>query len=247
MSSLRNAAALLAGARNYRDLPSLLGPLRFGSPLALDAEGRRGVGLDGSVRRAAVANGAGTLRALLVETAAEASIRAAVTRVAGRVAAHAPQLLWVIILVQPATHALVIAAPAPGARTRISALAIDTRRVADSDGETLAAMADAATGVDLLVHHRWRELLGRDALTRRFYRELEGVVGTLASSARGTASGQTRRELALLCSSRVLFLAFLEAKGWLDGDRAETRCSTPAARTGATCTGACSIRSSSAR
>src|SRR6185437_12324647 len=121
--------------------------------------------------------------------------------------------------VQPASESLVIAAPAPGAHTRISALTVETARVADSDGETLAAMADAASGVDVLVHHRWRELLGRDALTRRFYRELESVIDRLAASARGSADVAARRELALLCSSRVLFLAFLEAKGWLDGDR----------------------------
>ena len=35
----------------------------------------------------------------------------------------------------------------------------------------------------------------------------------------GTRRSETRRDLALLCASRVLFLAFLEAKGWLDGDR----------------------------
>ncbi len=80
-------------------------------------------------------------------------------------------------------------------------------------------MADAAAGPDVLVHHRWRELLGRDALTRRFYRELEAVVGNLATTATGRVAPAARHELALLCSSRILFLAFLEAKGWLDGDR----------------------------
>ncbi|MEO5588120.1 MAG: hypothetical protein ABIS03_00940, partial [Gemmatimonadaceae bacterium] len=38
-------------------------------------------------------------------------------------------------------------------------------------------------------------------------------------SATGKASAEERHELALLFSSRCLFLAFLEAKGWLDGDR----------------------------
>lgn len=219
MSSLRNAAALLAGARTFRDLAPLLAPLGFAEPLALDLDARRAIGLDRAIRRASVANGPGTLRALLLEPAADVTIRETASRVAGRVTAQAPQLLWLLVMVQPATNSLVIAAPAPGARTRISALAIDVEHVTDSDGETLAAMADAASGVDVLVHHRWRELLGRDALTRRFYRELEGLVGTLATSARGRAPIETRRELALLCSSRILFLAFLEAKGWLDGDR----------------------------
>jgi len=80
-------------------------------------------------------------------------------------------------------------------------------------------MADAIGATDVLVHHRWRELLGRDALTRRFYRELERVVFDLAESAHGGGGERARRELALLCASRLLFLSFLEAKGWLDGDR----------------------------
>ncbi len=219
MSSLRNAAELLAGAHSFRDLAKLSTALGFAEPLPLDLDARHAIGLDRTVKRAAVANGAGTLRALLLEPVAQAPLRETVSRVAARIAAHAPQLLWLLIVAQPSANALVIAAPAPGARTRISALSIDISQIAGSDGETLAAMADAACGADLLVHHRWRELLGRDALTRRFYRELESVVGKLADTATGRADIATRRDLALLCSSRVLFIAFLEAKGWLDGDR----------------------------
>ena len=219
MSSLRSSAALLAAARTLRSLDSLLPALGFGESLPLDRDARRAIGLDRTIKRAAVANGTGTLRALLLEAAADSPTRETVTRVAAQVTAHAPQLLWLLIMVQPEDSSLVIAAPAVGARARISALSIDSSRVTDSDGETLAAMADAAGGIDVLVHHRWRELLGRDALTRRFYRELENVVDTLATSGHGHVSTATRRDLALLCSSRVLFLAFLEAKGWLDGDR----------------------------
>ena len=228
MPSLRDAAALLASARTFSSLTPLLEPLGFGDATPLDAEGRRALGLDRTVRRAAVASGTGTLRALLLETAADAPLRETVSRAAAHVTARAPQLLWLMIVAQRETSHFVIAAPGAGAR--VSALSVDTTHVADSDAETLAAMAAAAAGVDLLVHHRWRELLGRDALTRRFYRELEAVVGDLAESAEGRAPAEARRELALLCTSRVLFLAFLEAKGWLDGDREflrhafDTRC-----------------------
>jgi hypothetical protein len=91
--------------------------------------------------------------------------------------------------------------------------------VLDADAEAFAAMEGAAGGADVLVHDRWRELLGRDALTRRFYRELEAEVVGMGSSARGAASEGARRTIALLYASRLLFLAFLEAKGWLDRDR----------------------------
>ena len=219
MSSLHAAAALLARTRSLRDLAPLAATLGFTAPAPLDADARGALGLDGSLRRSHVAMGAGTLRALLAEVAPDAPVRETVARAASRLAARSPELLWLVIAAHPASSALVIAAPAPGARARVAALALDTRRVMDSDGETLAAMADAAHGPDLLVHHRWRELLGRDALTRRFYRELERVVFDLAASAQGAVREAARREIALLYASRLLFLAFLEAKGWLDGDR----------------------------
>ena len=193
--------------------------LGFGAPAPLDAAARTTLGLESAVRRAHVACGAGTLRALLVEVAPGAPVRESVARASSHLAARSPHLLWLVVAVQPGTGALVIAAPSPGARTKISALAIHTVHVMDSDGETLAAMTDAAAGPDLLVHHRWRELLGRDALTRRFYRELERVVFDLAASAHGPGNERARLEVALLYASRLLFLAFLEAKGWLDGDR----------------------------
>ncbi len=112
-----------------------------------------------------------------------------------------------------------IAAPAPGSRDRVAMLVVDAERVMDSDAETLAAMIDASRGPMPMTHQRWRELLGRDALTRRFYRELEQVVHALAESARSDVTAAVRREIAILYASRLLFLAFLEAKGWLDGDR----------------------------
>ena len=145
--------------------------------------------------------------------------RESIARIATRIAQASPELLWLVVAVQPATGTIVIAAPAPGAAARLTALAVDVRRVVDSDAETVAAMADAVGATDVLVHHRWRELLGRDALTRRFYRELERVVFDLAASTLGVGGERARRELALLCASRLLFLSFLEAKGWLDGDR----------------------------
>jgi Eco57I restriction-modification methylase len=219
VSSLRTAAALLAGAKSFRELAPFLPALGFGESLPLDLDSRRAIGLDRAVRRAAIANGSGTLRALLLEAAADVPARETIARVASRVTAHAPQLLWLLVLVQPSTESLVIAAPAPAGRKQLSALSMKLALIAPSDAETLAAMADAGAGADVLVHHRWRELLGRDALTRRFYRELETVVDKLATSATGRVATTARHELALLCSSRILFLAFLEAKGWLDGDR----------------------------
>jgi hypothetical protein len=102
---------------------------------------------------------------------------------------------------------------------RVVALLARPRHIVASDAETLCALEAARTGEDLLVHTRWCELLGRDALSRRFYRTLEQRVNALAQSLPRLPE-RDGAELALLAASRLLFLSFLQAKGWLDGDRA---------------------------
>jgi hypothetical protein len=96
---------------------------------------------------------------------------------------------------------------------------VNRARLVDSDGETLRALVTAAGDRDLLTHARWLEILGRGALTIRFYRALERAVATIADSS-AVGPREARSEIALLDTSRLLFLSFLEAKGWLDGDRA---------------------------
>jgi hypothetical protein len=129
-------------------------------------------------------------------------------------------LLWLAIACRDATTEVAIAAWAPGrSGPRVSALLVDRTRVVDSDAETVCALSAAIESVDVLTHARWVAILGREAVTRRFYRTLERLVATLATEARGNAPADARRDIALLYASRLLFLSFLEAKEWLDGDR----------------------------
>ncbi|MEP6991647.1 MAG: DNA methyltransferase, partial [bacterium] len=102
---------------------------------------------------------------------------------------------------------------------RVLALVARVHQVVASDAEMVCLLAATSAGEDLLVHARWCEVLGREALSRRFYRVLEQRVHALADSLR-VGTDADRRELALLCVSRLLFLSFLEAKGWLDSDPA---------------------------
>src|SRR5262249_21306183 len=96
-------------------------------------------------------------------------------------------------------------------------LIVDRANVVKSDADTLCALEATTTiGPDAdgtLTHGRWFDILGRDALGSRFYRGIERAVDTLASP-------HGRRGSALLYTCRLLFLAFLESKGWLNGDRA---------------------------
>jgi hypothetical protein len=220
--TLRSAAELLTAAASAEDLvpiaSSILGVSAEPEPLAREAADR--LGLPRALTAIRVMRGQGTLRALVAESSSGEALRDVVMRVAARLSQRSPHLLWVAVVCERGGHQVAIASWS-GDRSppRVAALIADRTRIVDSDAETLCALAAAKGGVDVLVHLRWLELLGRDALTRRFYRTLERTVDSLAIGSIGRASAEDRSSLALLCMSRLLFLAFLEAKGWLDGDR----------------------------
>ena len=148
-------------------------------------------------------------------------MREVIALVARRLSARAPHQLWLVITCRGATAEVAVAAWTPGkSGPRVSALLVDRARVVDADAETLCALSAAMESIDVLTHARWVAVLGREAVTRRFYRALERLVAVLADHAHGQAPAAVRRDIALLYASRLLFLSFLEAKEWLDGDRA---------------------------
>ena len=220
MLSLRAAADLLTAAATLEHLAPLARVIGgSGAPLPLADDARAALGLSGA-NDARIVPGAGSLRILLLEWPRGADLREKVTALAARLTARAPHLFWLVIGVERAGTALTLATwSGERARPRIAALTVDRRHVVPSDAETLCALATASDTDDMMTHTRWVEVLGRDALTRRFYRALDGVVTHLAEGAVTQASGADRREIALLWLSRLVFLSFLETKGWLDGDR----------------------------
>ncbi|HKG92382.1 MAG TPA: N-6 DNA methylase [Gemmatimonadaceae bacterium] len=227
MLRLRSAAALLQAAATADALAPLLAEVGFPAPpLPLDADARRALGLPDELREVRVARGPGALRALACEVdCGRRPLRECVARAAGRLAARAPQLLWLVAAAERGGSGLVVAAwSAERTPPRVVSLVVDRAGVVDSDAETLCALAAAAAGggPDVMVHERWLDVLGRESLTRRFYRALERVVLELgaAGAGGGRATPEERKDVALLYVSRLLFLAFLEAKGWLDRDRA---------------------------
>lgn len=192
-----------------------------GPPSPLDAAARRTLGLPGDFAAAMVARGPGGLRALLLEQHGSRPLRDSLAQLAARLASRTPHLLWIAIVSRRESGEVALAAwHASGPRPRISALLVDRARIVDSDAETLCALAASGAEVDVLTHARWVGVLGREAVTRRFYRTLQRIVHVLARHAIGQASDHGRHEVALLYVSRLLFLSFLETKEWLDGDRA---------------------------
>lgn len=221
MLALRSAAQLLATASNVGSLAAIAAAAGFTtSPLPLDAEARTALGVRDVACELRIVQGAGTLRALLIECPARLPLRESVATIAARLAARAPHLLWLVVAARRESAELAIVAwSAERAPPRVSALVVDRAHVLASDALALASLAATSDAADVLTHASWLELLGRQALTRRFYRTLESVVTEAAEEAHGDAPFEDTHELALLHLSRLLFLSFLETKGWLDGDR----------------------------
>jgi hypothetical protein len=219
--TLRSAAALLAAATDIASLAPIAAIVGCtGHPGTLDTHARAALGVPTDCEIAAVARGPDTLRAILLEVRGDRPIRDVMSLLARRLSSRAPHMLWLAVAGRPSTEEVAIAAWAPTrAGVRVSALLVDRTRIADSDAETLCALSAGLESVDVLTHARWVAVLGREAVTRRFYRALERLVEALADGARGRASMPVRRDVALLYASRLLFLSFLEAKEWLDGDR----------------------------
>ena len=220
MATITEAARRLDVLLDGAPLATLLAPLRFPAPIPLDGRGLARLGLPPRAARAGLAV-AGARRALLLDLTAGSPSIDDLPALARAIAGRHPAWHWLVIARSHDATALLVAVPSPGPGP-VPVLRVSRGAVRPSDAETLAALL-AADGDDLLVHQRWRETLGREALTRRFYRDLEGLVTRLGTEAAGRATARDRRTIALLTTSRLLFLAFLEAKGWLDGDPAFLR------------------------
>ena len=218
MRSLRSAAGLLLNVTDAETFSPVLIALGFAAARTIDPADQAALGLGNLAITVAIARGPGVLRALVVTVSPNGvPIRDVVSTVAERLARRAPHLLWLLGVISPAKHLALAAWSADRVPPRTAALVIDRARVLDSDADTFRMLEAAATlapgGDGTLVHARWIDILGREALGSRFYRGIERAVATLGATS-------VEREIALVYTCRLLFLAFLESKGWLDGDRA---------------------------
>lgn len=221
--TIRAATSLLAEAGSLSTIGPLARKLGFESPLLeVSPEGLASLGLEPWCENARLTSGLGNLRLLAVELKphSEYDERELTKKVATALARNAPARLWCLAVLTVKADALCLAAvSAHSDAVRIAALRVNRKKIVDSDADTVRALVSVPRDNDRLVHARWTDILRRDALSARFYRTLERLVRNLALTARGKASAEERSELALLTASRLLFLAFLEAKGWLAGER----------------------------
>jgi hypothetical protein len=200
-------------------LRGLAAALGFHDASTLDAVTRQAIGVPEEFDRTVMARGPGTTR-LLGVVSDSAAPREDVVRVAGRLVRKAPHLLWLLAVITDKGDLVLAAWHATSDQPRIAALIIHTGSVLPSDIESLESIRTALGGsLDLEIHALWLEVLGRESISRRFFQTLHRMVVQLADGAGEGHTPAVRREIALLTVSRLLFLAFLEERGWLDGDR----------------------------
>jgi hypothetical protein len=220
VQGLERALGLLRRARSVAGANSILEELGFCGPsLPLDRKARATLGLPDSIRSAEVLLGSDCLRGLVMELDNASELRGTLGTTARALSTSAPQFLWIVCAFGPAAGELAIACwTSARSRVRVASLVCRTDKLYASDAETLCALSAIVGESDLVTHSRWLDVLGRQAITRRFFYALKSVIAELADSLNGRVSRVERDELALLYISRLIFLCFLETRGWLNGD-----------------------------
>ena len=220
MESLSQAAQIINRAHDEWGRTALLSSLGFaGRPLSLDAASREQFALPTSVLSACVVTGEGALRALSVDVTPDHGLQEVVLSLARLLTLRSPHLLWLIVAAEPGGRLAIATWRGMGASMRVAAMMTERGAVVDSDAETLCALSAAASVAgDVMRHMRWLDILGRDSVTRRFFVALSASVTTLTDSIPACVPRRDAREISILTTSRLLFLSFLESKGWLNSD-----------------------------
>jgi hypothetical protein len=113
----------------------------------------------------------------------------------------------------------------PGSRRLALAVAFDGApslelkldRPHTRDLAALGRLSAAGSAGTLSYAARAAEALSGQAVGRRFFREFKTTLDRMAEGLPSRARGEERRSLALLQLTRVLFLYFIQSKGWLAG------------------------------
>jgi hypothetical protein len=150
----------------------------------------------------------------------------AIRRTAAALYRHNPARRALLIFEAPGDPRLVVAGwglgPGP---FRLHKLWIDPLAPRRSELDILARLAvgDAATPTDLALAHA--RALDRERVTRGFFAEFRRQRAELAAALTGVpaSAAQDRLDIALILLSRLLFLYFIQRKGWLAGDTAYLR------------------------
>ncbi len=213
--------ALLARIRALDDLLELAAALGYephGEDLSPAARERLGLGDGVGVRRAAIVGRRGSFvlyGAMLADPA-----RARVAHAVERLARATPGERNLLFALGESAEALVVAAMGPGRNgRRARQFRVALGSPSPVSAEILSRLAPQPDDTTLDLSVRASDVLEEEGLTTRFFAEFaahhELAADALRDAPRATAS--ERRDLALVVLTRVLFLYFVQAKGWLAG------------------------------
>ncbi len=208
---------LLARTEQIEDLRHLFGALGYRAawePVAPEPWLGPAAAATGAARAALVARHEAFRVFALDARAAERAARAA----ARRLAARAERGLVCALGIAP--RRLVCAgwrAASRGPAVRVAALPLE--RAGAGALETLERFRPLPGETSLALSLRIGEALASEGVTPRFFRAFRATLERLTDRLTAPPSRADRRALALAALTRVLFLYFVQAKGWLDGDR----------------------------
>lgn len=220
---MRAAGTLLFAARSTDGLVELARHAGLASHFApLDAAEARQLGVE-ELLGPQLGGSTGCCRVLVgaLDEHSDQTVRDVIPRLARRLSSRTPHVLWLLAIsdMKGGQRAIAAWTLSDNGTPRIASFVWSPDALVDSDTETLRALAGSHRDQDLAQHACWLEVLGRDALTRRFFRTLDRQVGELAAALTRSAGAEDARQLATLYVTRLLFLHFLQAKGWLDGQQ----------------------------
>ena len=104
-------------------------------------------------------------------------------------------------------------------RLGLRAATIPLERIPGSALATLERLAPGSAESALALSLRIGEALASEGVTPRFFKAFRTVLERFTARLEQPRSRLERHSLALTALTRVLFLYFVQAKGWLDGDR----------------------------
>ncbi len=193
-------ADLLKGIRSLEDLPALTAALGH-EPLWDPVPGGR--------ERTVVVGRAGKFPWYAVSgPRAEQGARTLARRMAGR------GRLCGVLGLDPAARRLTLTASLDGA----ARLTLDLDRPSPPALASLRRLSDPCSSGVAGYAAQVADALGGEALGQRFFREFRATLEGMAAGLPGPLPQADRHALALLQLTRILFLYFVQAKGWLGGN-----------------------------
>ena len=213
---------LLARLKTLDDLLELVAELGFApaaDELGPGARGHVGLGAESlAVQRAALLGHCGAFRAygVVLEDAGRSPVGLAAERLA-RATGGERNLLFA--LDRGATTLAVAAAHDESGGYRARQLRIPLERPSAVAAEILGGLAPRDGETPVALSLRVHSALAGEGITARFFREFSRQHARAADAVTGMprATGEERRDFALVVLTRVLFLYFVQAKGWLAG------------------------------